>query len=570
MTNQTPSLKIGLLDNSYHSLKRGYEMWSQWKRSEDAWLLKESIIWVHHGIELVLKQLLVQTNEFLVFDDVNKAVERLRILRRTKGMENAGVLELFDYDDKVMSVGFRNLVERAAITLSIPELAENAPLRVKIDELTKYRNKVVHFSVELDIAVVANLLSEILDPLLSVLNREVEDSSFKNTAIPEIRKIAQPVQKFDEKIRLEIVNNAIKATLNAIPPKGNRKAGIVWQTIGSGLGLSVISYLAQTRILPKIQDNHVIVVADRADLATQIYQQISDLASHDSKVKISFPESKAALAETLESKEPTIIVSTIQKFDPGSIVTNKECLLVGYNLHESSERLSATFPNAIYILFTNTPPQRDSTSRLFFGDIVGKYDFKQAIDNGAAKPVKIENRRIEVMADHASYKREYPELYLATSFSKLLISNEFIDELAQDIAEHFETRQKNWTGKGLIVVPDIKTGVALFQQMIEIKPNWHGDTDSTGSVKTISTTVSSKQRATLVERFRERDDSLSLLIATGSFIIGLSNPIIHTIYVTNPVSLQLRYILAGLVSRLYKDKEDGLIVDYVGLNWDLE
>lgn len=200
MTNQTPSLRIGLLDNSCHSLKRGYEMWSQWKRSKDAWLLKESVIWVHHGIELALKQLLVQTNEFLVFDDVNRAVERLGILRRKKGMTNAGVLDLFDYDDKVMSVGFKNLIERTAITLSIPELTENEHLRLKIDELTKYRNKMVHFSIELDIAGVSNLLSDILDPLLSMLAREVKDANFKENCIPEIRNIAQPVQKFSKQI----------------------------------------------------------------------------------------------------------------------------------------------------------------------------------------------------------------------------------------------------------------------------------------------------------------------------------------------------------------------------------
>lgn len=81
MKNQSPSLRIGLLDNSYHSLKRGYELWSQWTQTDDAWLLKESIIWVHHGIELSLKQLLAQTNAFLVFENIDSAIENLGKLR---------------------------------------------------------------------------------------------------------------------------------------------------------------------------------------------------------------------------------------------------------------------------------------------------------------------------------------------------------------------------------------------------------------------------------------------------------------------------------------------------------
>ena len=227
MENQNPSLRIGLLDNSHHSLKRGYEMWSLWKKTDDAWLLKESIIWVHHGIELALKQLLAQTNAFLVFENVDAAIENLGKLRKKTGMEKAGVIDLFDNSDKVKSVGFQNLIERVAVALSIPELAKNAPLRQKIDELTQYRNKIVHFSIELDITAISNLLSDILDPLLSMLERGVKDDNFIRNRIPEIREIAQPVKKFSEHFRQEIVANAIKATENALPPNGNRKAGIV-------------------------------------------------------------------------------------------------------------------------------------------------------------------------------------------------------------------------------------------------------------------------------------------------------------------------------------------------------
>jgi len=73
MNQNKSSLSIGLLDNCYHSLKRGYELWNFVKErndrndrnAEDGWLLKESIIWVHHGIELALKKMLAQVNGVL-------------------------------------------------------------------------------------------------------------------------------------------------------------------------------------------------------------------------------------------------------------------------------------------------------------------------------------------------------------------------------------------------------------------------------------------------------------------------------------------------------------------------
>lgn len=199
----TPSLRIGLLDNSCHSLQRGYELWSRGQQTQDVWALKESIIWIHHGVELALKQLLVQTNEYLVFEQIDEAVRKLAHLRRQPGMSGAGVLDLFDHDDTVVSVGFRRLIQRAALMLDIAELAEDAPLRTYVDELTRYRNKLVHFSVELNIAAITSLLSDLFEPLLVLLEREVDEVDFVQNCIPEIRRRAQPVRKLDMTLAVE-------------------------------------------------------------------------------------------------------------------------------------------------------------------------------------------------------------------------------------------------------------------------------------------------------------------------------------------------------------------------------
>jgi hypothetical protein len=455
MSNLTPSLRIGLLDNSYHSLKRGYELWNQWKDTDNAWLLKESIIWVHHGIELSLKQLLAQTNAFLVFENVDSAIENLGKLRKKEGMENAGVIDLFDNSDRVKSVGFQVLIERVAVALSIPELAKNAPLRQKIDELTSYRNKIVHFSIELNIAATSNLLSDILDPLLSMLEREVKDDSFIQNRIPEIREIAQPVKKFSEQLNRqmqEAVHRAVHATISALPPKGNRKAGIVWQSVGTGLGAIVVGYLMEVKRISKLRHNHIIVITNRVDLATQIYLQISAITSQDDTHKVVIPASAMAVVEVLNSEEPKIVVSTIQKFITNTFFFDKDCLLVAYNVYLSPESIKVSLPNATQILFTSSPPQQDTRLMLNYGEIVSKYDFKQAILDGFVMPFRIEKRIPDLNLDIPSLIKTEPDLDkpLSVPVNAVITHPKRIVLLSEDIVNHFRVRQKTFLVKVLL------------------------------------------------------------------------------------------------------------------------
>jgi hypothetical protein len=177
---------------------RGYEFWDDWQKTGDNWILKESIFWIHHGVELALKQLLVQKDEFLVFEDVDAAVTALATLRKKQGMKNAGVLELFEHPDGVMSVSFQKLLERCAVMLNLTELAEGEPLRSKIEELGNYRNQITHFAVKFKVGYIANLLADILNPLLTILAREITDKDFLNNCLPQIKQKAQSVRIVNE------------------------------------------------------------------------------------------------------------------------------------------------------------------------------------------------------------------------------------------------------------------------------------------------------------------------------------------------------------------------------------
>ncbi len=193
MSTSSSSLRIGLLDNACHSLRRGYEMFDKGRKEKNALALKEAIIWIHHGIELSIKQLLVQSNEYLIFENVDEAVRKLSHLRKQPGMNDANVLELFDFSEGVYTVGFRKLIDRAAIMLNLSELAEDAFVREKIDELTSYRNKIVHFAVEVKLEEVIGLLGELMEPFLNLLEKEIDDKNFVEKCVPLIRASAEPV-----------------------------------------------------------------------------------------------------------------------------------------------------------------------------------------------------------------------------------------------------------------------------------------------------------------------------------------------------------------------------------------
>lgn len=192
---KTNITKIGLLNNAFHSLQRGYEMFNKGKQKSDPLALKEAIIWIHHGIELSIKQLLVQSNEYLIFDNVDKAVEKLAQLRRKSDMGNATVLDLFDYSESITTVGFGKLIDRAAVMLNLQELSQGTILRNKIDALTIYRNKIVHYTIEVELDEVINLLADLVEPLLSLLEREIKDKKFMAGYISAIRKNAQSVSE---------------------------------------------------------------------------------------------------------------------------------------------------------------------------------------------------------------------------------------------------------------------------------------------------------------------------------------------------------------------------------------
>ncbi|BAZ48766.1 hypothetical protein NIES4103_13750 [Nostoc sp. NIES-4103] len=273
MTQDKSSLSIGLLENCCHSLKRGYELWNKGKEENDGWLLKEAIFWVHHGIEISLKRLLVQTNEYLVFSDVDKALTQLSQLRQENKSKSPdiqyGALDLFDQKNSPHSIGFEKLIDRAAIMLKLTELEKNSSLRNKIDRLTNYRNKIAHFSIKLEIVEVATLLAEILDPLLELLEKNIDDADFVSKCIPEIRLNAQPAKDASDKFLFENEQRIIKLIEKF---HGQGVEGNLFGLENTGFLLPIVT---KTKLINKNHDVGIDIIAETAEKKTLLVQILS-------------------------------------------------------------------------------------------------------------------------------------------------------------------------------------------------------------------------------------------------------------------------------------------------------
>ena len=178
-TVTTPDIRIGMLGNAEHSLLRGYELLAEGLQEDEPWPIKEAILWVHHGIELCLKQLLVQrASKFLVFSNVDEAVRKLAHLRRQPGMEEADAVDMLERKEGPHTVGFDNLVKRVTTMLDVEELREEEPLRVEIDQLVNIRNRLAHSTAKVNIVEAGTLLTEMGMPFLEVIAREFGEPGF--------------------------------------------------------------------------------------------------------------------------------------------------------------------------------------------------------------------------------------------------------------------------------------------------------------------------------------------------------------------------------------------------------
>lgn len=401
------------------------------------------------------------------------------------------------------------------------------------------------------------------------------------------------------------VRKAVASTANATVTDG--KGGVFWHTQGSGKSLSMVFYAHLLQ--DALNSPTIVVLTDRNDLDDQLFGQFAKCANFLRQTPQQ-AESRSHLKELLAGRQANgIIFTTAQKFEESSefLSDRRNVIVMADEAHRSQfidERVDSktgriqksfgliireSLPNATYIGFTGTPiSSKDRSTIEVFGNYIDIYDMTQAVEDGATRPVYYESRVIhlkldedilrlidaeyDIMAQNAeNYAIERSKKELG-KMDSILGAEQTITALCEDIIKHYEeNRQYELTGKAMIVGYSRAIAMSIYRKLLELRPEW---SEKVGVVMTESnkdpeewrSVIGNKRhRDEMAKRFKDNGDPLKIAIVVDMWLTGFDVPSLATMYIYKPMAGHNLMQAIARVNRVYKDKEGGLVVDYVGI-----
>lgn len=402
------------------------------------------------------------------------------------------------------------------------------------------------------------------------------------------------------------VRKAANSTIKATETDG--RGGVFWHTQGSGKSLSMVFY---AHLLQEVLNSPTIVVlTDRNDLDDQLFGQFAKCKDFLRQTPVQ-ATSRANLKSLLDGREANgIFFTTMQKFEESDeplselrniVVMADEAHRGQYGLEEkvdaitgqvkigTARKIRDSLPNATYIGFTGTPiSSKDKSTTEVFGNYIDVYDMTQAVEDGATRPVYYESRVIHLKLDDSILKKideeydvmaENAETHAIEKSKKelgrmdsILGADQTIDTLVDDIIHHYEeNREQELTGKAMIVAYSRPIAMKIYHKILEKRPGW---TEKIGVVMTSGNNDpeewhdligNKRHKDEMAKKFKDNDDPFKIAIVVDMWLTGFDVPSLATMYVYKPMSGHNLMQAIARVNRVYKDKEGGLVVDYVGI-----
>ncbi len=418
-----------------------------------------------------------------------------------------------------------------------------------------------------------------------------------------------------------------RATYGKRVVPGSRKGGIVWHTQGSGKSISMVCFTGKLMQQPEMemQNPTIVVVTDRNDLDGQLFQTFAGARSL-LKETPQQAEDRDRLRALLNGRPSGgIIFTTVQKFSPEKdedqfprLTDRTNVVVIADEAHRSqygfnavldkktgkykygfAKHLRDALPNATFVGFTGTPVETDDKdTRAVFGDYVSIYDIQDAVDDGATVPIYYESRlakldinqaEIEALSDQVEEVFEDEESLALreaaktkwAALEKLVGAEPRIKQVAADIVQHFEARIGFVDGKGMIVAMSREICAHLYNAIVALRPEWHSTDPAQGAIKVVMTgSAADKEllqphiynattKKQLEKRFKNPKDPLKLVIVRDMWLTGFDVPCLHTMYVDKPMRDHNLMQAIARVNRVFRDKEGGLVVDYIGIAAEL-
>jgi len=429
-----------------------------------------------------------------------------------------------------------------------------------------------------------------------------------NVALEETLRAAIPAQSWRKSQGFTEETGRYDAGPMAGGEEGDHRVGVVWHTQGSGKSLTMAFYAGRVILAPEMENPTIVVLTDRNDLDEQLFGTFArcrDLLRQ--------PPAQAADRADLRAKLSVgaggVVFTTIQKFFPEErgdrhpvLSERRNIVVIADEAHRSqydfidgfARHMRDALPRASFIGFTGTPIEKtDANTRAVFGDYISVYDIQRAVIDGATVPIYYESRLAKLELKASERPNIDPEFEEATEgeevdrkeklksrwaqLEAVVGSENRIRLVARDLVEHFENRLTAMDGKAMVVVMSRRIAVALYNEIIKLRPGWHSEDDAKGALKIVMTGSASdplewqmhirskKRREDLAERFRGSRDSFKIVIVRDMWLTGFDAPSLSTMYVDKPMRGHGLMQAIARVNRVFKDKPGGLVVDYLGL-----
>ena len=396
---------------------------------------------------------------------------------------------------------------------------------------------------------------------------------------------------------------------------GDRRAGVVWHTQGSGKSFSMLFYAARAILHPAMQNPTLVVLTDRNDLDDQLFGQFQRCHEILRQMPVQ-AESREALRKLLAVASGGVVFTTIQKFLPEKgekmpcLSERRNIVVIADEAHRSqydlidglARHLRDALPGASFIGFTGTPIEKtDANTRAVFGDYISIYDIQRAVTDKATVPIYYESRIAKLGLNASALPKldaEFDEITegeeqtkkekLKTKWAALeaLVGDpKRVALIAADLVAHFEKRSEAIHGKAMIVCMSRRICVELYAALIKLRPDWASAKDDDSEVEKAKACVvkvvmtgsaddgpewqphirNKDKRRQLANRFKDSKDPFRIVIVRDMWLTGFDAPCLHTMYADKPMQGHGLMQAIARVNRVFRDKPGGLVVDYLGL-----
>ena len=428
------------------------------------------------------------------------------------------------------------------------------------------------------------------------------------------------------------VRAAINQVVDASRPGGSHKGGVVWHTQGSGKSITMTCFAARVMQASQMENPTIVVITDRNDLDGQLFGvfSLSQDLLREQPVQVA---TRGDLREKLSNRPSGgIVFATIQKFMPGEdedsfpvLSTRSNIVVIADEAHRTqygfnaelkidtlkvaegqaryqvgyAQHLRDALPNATFVAFTGTPvSSEDRDTRAVFGDYIHVYDMQQAKEDGATVAIYYESRlaklalkdsdmpHIDDQVDELAEDEEEDQQSRLKSrwaaLEKVVGADPRIKSIAADLIQHFEERNQAQQGKAMVVTMSREICVHLYNEIIALRPDWHDEDPEKGAIKVVMTGSASDKallrphiysgqvKKRLEKRFKDPKDPLQIVIVRDMWLTGFDAPCVHTLYVDKPMKGHNLMQAIARVNRVFKDKQGGLVVDYIGIANELK